>query len=112
VPVVTFATEGSGNCVRIRDSAFIYARTEHGEFVMPARCPHRGGPLHLATFEAGGSRLVCPWHERATSVSRHLKGGIPAVRRGAVVTAVFPGSADAPYSVEHAPLSADLSRSR
>ena len=110
--VVTFATEGSGNCVRVQDLAFVYARTEHGEFVLPARCPHRGGPLHLAAFEAGGSRLVCPWHGRATSVSRHLKAGIPAVRRGTVVTAVLPGSLDAPCSVEHVPMSADLSRGR
>ena len=109
MPVLTFAVEGAGNCVKVGELAFVYARTGRGEFVMPARCPHRGGPLHLAVFEDGGSRLICPWHERATSVSRYLKAGIPAVRRGTVVTAVFPGAADIPHSVEHVPLSADLS---
>jgi nitrite reductase (NADH) small subunit len=112
MPVLTFAAEGGGNCVTVRNSAFVFARTERGEFILPARCPHRGGPLHLAVFDDGGSRLICPWHERATSVSRHIKAGIPAVRRGAVVTAVFPGLPDPAYRVEHLPMSADLSRSR
>jgi nitrite reductase (NADH) small subunit len=108
--VLSLAVSGTGNCATVAGTPYVYARTELGSFVLPARCPHRGGPLHLAALEPGRARLVCPWHERATSVSRSLKAGIPAVRRGEVVTVVFPHDADAAYQVEHLPLSAELSR--
>lgn len=111
MPVVTFAAEGAGNCVVLPDSPYVFARTVKGSFVLPARCPHRGGPLHLAAFD-GGSRLICPWHERATSVTRAARAGIPAVRRGRVVTAVFPGSPDIEYTVEYRPMSRTLSWGR
>ena len=112
MPVLTFATEGAGNCVTVLGTPYVYAQTENGSFMLPARCPHRGGPLHLAVFENEGSRLVCPWHERATSVTRYIKAGSPAVRRGRVVTAVFPGPANTPHTAAYRPLSASLRRTR
>jgi len=112
MPVLTFAAEGVGNCVTVRDTPYVFARTRVGSFMLPARCPHRGGPLHLAVMEDGGSRLICPWHERATSVSRALKAGVPAVRRGRVVTAVFPGPDDGEHTVEYRPMSPSLTRGR
>lgn len=111
MPVLTFAAEGAGNCVVVGDSPYVFARTAKGSFVLPARCPHRGGPLHLATFDGGG-RLICPWHERATSVTRALRAGIPAVRRGRVVTAVFPGPADLGHTVGYRPMSPCLTSGR
>lgn|GEM_PF-1990184 len=108
--VVSFAARpGKDNCVMVDDLPYVYARTECGEFVLPARCPHRGGPLHLASFEPGRTRLVCPWHERATSVTRLLRAGIPAVRRGDTVTAVLPVADGAPHRLEHRPMSEGLS---
>lgn len=106
--VVSFATTGRRNCVVIDGEPFVYARTRLGAFVLPARCRHRGGPLHLAGLAHGVPRLVCPWHERCTPVARLLEAGIPAVRRGRRVTAVFPAPAGAAHSVEHRPLSPDL----
>jgi nitrite reductase (NADH) small subunit len=88
----------------------VYARTEVGSFVLPARCPHRGGPLNLATVAPDRARLVCPWHGRATSFTKSLRSGTPAVRRGDTVTAVFPCRADSPYALEHRPSSPDLRR--
>jgi nitrite reductase/ring-hydroxylating ferredoxin subunit len=111
MPVVTFAVEGAGNCIVVSDSPYVFARTAMGSFMLPARCPHRGGPLHLADFD-GGSRLTCPWHERATSVTRAAKAGIPAVRRGRVVTAVFPGPPDLAYRREYRPMSPTLTVGR
>lgn len=108
MPVVTFAVEGRDNCVVLGDNSYVYARTEHGSFVLATRCPHRGGPLNLATFEEGRSRLVCPWHERATSVTKTIKAGVPAVRHGDRVTAVLPDPAGAPYELQHRPLSPAL----
>jgi nitrite reductase/ring-hydroxylating ferredoxin subunit len=105
---VTFAAAGAGNCVQIVESSFVYARTRLGEFVLMAQCPHRGGPLHLAGLDPAGTRLVCPWHGRATSVSRQRKLAVPAVRRGCLVTAVLPGPPGTPYEIQYRPLSADL----
>ncbi|AUG77907.1 hypothetical protein CFP65_3100 [Kitasatospora sp. MMS16-BH015] len=108
MPVVNFAVEGRDNCVTIGDSAYVYARTEHGSFVLSANCPHRGGPLNLAEFEPGRTRLVCPWHDRATSVTKAIKAGLPSVRRGDRVTAVLPDPEGLGYTLQHRPLSTGL----
>jgi hypothetical protein len=106
--VLTFAVEGTGNCVEVAGMPYVYARTPSGSFVLPARCAHRGGPLHLATLDATGARLVCPWHERTTLASRLIRKGIPAVRKGNTVTAVFPVPADTATTTNHRPISPDL----
>jgi hypothetical protein len=103
---------GLGNCVVIDDQPFVYASTRLGAFVLPARCRHRGGPLHLGRLESREQRLVCPWHERRSSVARCLRAGIPSVRHGGRVTAVFPYAAGTSYSLQHRPLSPDLEFSR
>ncbi|MEU5219189.1 Rieske 2Fe-2S domain-containing protein [Streptomyces sp. NPDC020807] len=110
MPVVTFAVEGRDNCVVLGDDSYVYARTEHGSFVLATKCPHRGGPLNLASFEEGGrgNRLVCPWHERATSVTKAIRAGIPAVRHGDRVTAVLPEPGQGSYELQHRPLSPAL----
>lgn len=106
--VLTFRVQGRDNSVTVAGVSYVFARAFCGGFVMPARCAHRGGPLHLATFQPGTTRLVCPWHGRATSVTRAVRAGIPAVRRGDAVTAVFPYDEGTHYTVQHLPLSADL----
>jgi hypothetical protein len=108
VVVVTFKAGGAGNCATVAGTPYMYARTEMGAFVLPVRCAHRGGPLNLATLEPGRGRLVCPWHGRATSVTRLLRRGSPAVRRGEIVTAVLPEPASSAYELGHRPVSAEL----
>jgi hypothetical protein len=105
---VTFSTAGAENCAVVADLPYVYVSTREGSFVMRAQCPHRGGPLHLATMAPEGGRLVCPWHSRKTSLSR-LRKEIPAVRRGDRVTAVFPGGSETDVRLEHRPCSEDLS---
>ncbi|MFI9200068.1 Rieske 2Fe-2S domain-containing protein [Streptomyces sp. NPDC053048] len=107
MPVVTFSVAGPGNCVEVAGTPFVYARTPEGSFVMPATCPHRGGPLHLAGVTPQRNRLVCPWHERKVSLSR-LRQEVPAVRSGDRVTAVITGPAEAEITWQHKPLSPDL----
>jgi nitrite reductase (NADH) small subunit len=109
VLVLTFNADGRDNSVTVAGVTYVFARAYCGEFVMPARCAHRGGPLHLARFQPGTTRLVCPWHGRATSVTRALKAGIPAVRRGNSVTVVLPYDEGTEYTLQHRPLSPDLS---
>jgi hypothetical protein len=105
--VVTFAASGTGNCVTADGTAYVYARTAAGSFVMPATCPHRGGPLHLADLAPDNRRLVCPWHEGGVSVAR-LRKRIPAVRRGSTVTAVLRAEPTAEIGLSHRPLSPAL----
>ncbi|MFD7736512.1 Rieske 2Fe-2S domain-containing protein, partial [Kitasatospora phosalacinea] len=106
--VVTFSVAGRQNCADIEGVPYVYATTEEGSFVMQASCPHRGGPLHLATMTPDRSRLLCPWHDRKSSVAR-LRQQIPAVRSGSSVTAVLPAPAGAAAVLSHRPISDDLS---
>lgn len=118
---MTFPVDGRDNCVVVAGTSYVYATVGGRGFVMRAQCPHRGGPLHLADVTPDGARLVCPWHERKTSVAR-LRGEVPAVRVGDRVTAVFPdtppawgrSSALTPcagVSREHRPLARGIARS-
>ncbi|WP_223735354.1 Rieske 2Fe-2S domain-containing protein [Streptomyces purpurogeneiscleroticus] len=104
---MTLAVSGRENCVAVDGVPYVYVRATAGSFVMRADCPHRGGPLHLATEAPGGKYLICPWHERRASVAR-LRREIPAVRTGRSVRAVLPHSSNAPVTWQHRPLSRDL----
>jgi len=106
--VVKIATAGQGNCAEINRIPYVYASTEFGDFVLPARCPHRGGPLHLAKVEAQSYRLICPWHGKANSAKHAVRRGLPAVRRGDRVSIVFPGDVLDETTIVHRPLSPDL----
>jgi nitrite reductase/ring-hydroxylating ferredoxin subunit len=106
--VLTFAVDGAGNCVEVAEWPYVFARTGLGSFVLRARCPHRGGPLHLGALDRDGNRLICPWHGRANSVTRLARTGVPAVRRGNRVTAVFPDDGPVAHAVGYRPVSADL----
>jgi hypothetical protein len=119
---VTFSVGGRDNCVVVAGAPYVYATVGGRGFVMRAMCSHRGGPLHLADVAPDATRLVCPWHERKTSVAR-LRAEIPAVRVGDRVTAVFPekplvrGWSPPPdpgagVTREHRPLSPGIARPR
>jgi nitrite reductase (NADH) small subunit len=106
--VLTFAVAGPDNCVTVAGTPYFYARTKVGNFLLPANCPHRGGPLHLATLEPAGARLICPWHGGATSMTRARSTRIPVTRRGNIVTAVFPHPAGTSTRLDHRPVAPDL----
>jgi nitrite reductase (NADH) small subunit len=106
--VVKISVVGAGNCAQVAGMPYVYADAGSGSFVLPAKCPHRGGPLHLAQVEPGKSRLICPWHGRAISATRFVQAGLPAVRRGNQVTIVFPHQADTEVVIGHRPMSAAL----
>lgn len=108
--VVALHLDGPGNCAIVAGDPYVYARTATGSFVLPSRCPHRGGPLQLAALDGTGRFLRCPWHGRRTSVTRFRRHGVPAVRCGNDVTLVFDLPADASVTLVHTPVDDCLRR--
>jgi hypothetical protein len=62
--------------------AFLLAPPGEVPAVVAGRCPHRGGPLALGTFEPLGRRWRCPWHGQKHSLLALQACGFPAIRRG------------------------------
>lgn len=106
--VLTFAASGPGNCVTVGGVPYVYAQTRLGECVQAAKCPHRGGPLHLAELDGERGLLICPWHGGRARLKLGLGRGIASVRNGNRVTAVFPHPTDAPYEIGYRPLAPAL----
>jgi len=57
---------------------FVFRDDDSGAFVIPAKCPHRGGPLNLGKFDECKGRLYCPWHGYFWSVRKLRSWGLPA----------------------------------
>jgi hypothetical protein len=73
--------------------------------LLPTRCPHRGGPLHLGTIDPKGEAVLCPWHDNPVRVRWLQKNALPLIRRrGGLWTAVVPDSAGDPRAVRRAVL--------
>jgi nitrite reductase/ring-hydroxylating ferredoxin subunit len=52
-----------------RDGVDYFLLSAHGElYLVPNRCPHRGGPLKFGRLNAAGE-LVCPMHGNAFSIA-------------------------------------------
>jgi nitrite reductase (NADH) small subunit len=63
-------------------------------YVLPSRCPHRGGPLHLGTIDPTGKSLICPWHDNTVSVRWLCTHALPLVKRqGGPWTVIAPDAA-------------------
>ncbi|MBO2461240.1 Rieske 2Fe-2S domain-containing protein [Actinomadura violacea] len=71
-------------------------------------CPHRGGPLSLARRTPDGRRLSCPWHGTKVGVAAVRRSRLPMVRSGDEALVVLPDGADAPVSVTHREILANL----
>jgi nitrite reductase/ring-hydroxylating ferredoxin subunit len=60
-----------------------------------AKCPHRGGPLHLGTVSADGLQIHCPMHQLATRVATLRRSALPMIlRQDEVVVMVPQGEGD------------------
>lgn len=62
-------------------------------------CPHRGGPLHMGSWDASCAKIRCPWHKYSwgeKAVSTRL---IPAIRRGRQWSVVLPRAVARPYKI-------------
>lgn len=90
--VLTF-DPARGNFIEAEGQASWFMATfEDGRtYVVPDRCPHRGGPLRLGTTDTAGQAVSCPWHDNAVSVRWLRKQALPLIRRqGGSWTVIVP----------------------
>lgn len=72
---------------------------DNGLRVVDDRCPHRGGPVHLAYRDADGA-LRCPWHDRRIGRLRPSAEVSAVLRRGdGALTIVADAPPGAPWPV-------------
>lgn len=48
--------------------------------LLPAECPHRGGPLQYGEQVDNGDSIICPWHENKLKVCNLAKQSLCIVR--------------------------------
>ena len=85
------------NTVFVRDDRYFVLEHEGRLFLVQDRCPHRGGPLSLASRSPDEKRLVCPWHGSRIACAWLRRGSVPIVRHGTRITAYLPdGDLEAP----------------
>jgi Rieske [2Fe-2S] domain len=83
------------NTVLLPEGRYFVFEDEGRLFLVLDRCPHRGGPLSLATLSPDRKRLTCPWHGSRISCGWLRRQSVPLVRRGTEITAYLPdGEAD------------------
>jgi len=83
--------ESGENFIEIGEQRFLVLRAEgKGCRTISAKCPHRGGPLHLGKVEDGGYFLKCPWHKSRLSIPHLLRNGLPTISTRGRVSIVVP----------------------
>lgn len=104
-PTVVHLDRREANAVEVGEELFMFLDDEDAGLV-PARCPHRGGPLHVATVEEGGkgAALVCPWHESRIPLRALQARAVATVQSGSAVRAVIDAPAGARINVRHLPV--------
>jgi nitrite reductase (NADH) small subunit len=104
-PRVAHLDRREANAIEIGEELYMFLDPGDAALV-PARCPHRGGPLHFAALEqrAQGAVLVCPWHDTPIPLRALRRRAAATVQSGTRVRAVIDAPADAPLAVRHIPI--------
>lgn len=66
---------------------FIFHKKEQ-PMIIPALCPHRGGPLHLGDAENDGEHITCPWHDTKFKINHLSCKKLPTLKVGNQLTIV------------------------
>ena len=61
---------------------FVACANDGRQYISPAKCSHRGGPLHMGEKSSKENCIRCPWHGLATSEKSMERRSLPAVRVG------------------------------
>lgn len=91
------------NALRIGEELYVALPLGAGvNALVPGRCRHRGGPLHLAqrAEDATGSYLICPWHATRTRCSTLQRQALTSVQSGSSLTVVIEHTAEPPARIE------------
>lgn len=90
VPRVAHLDRRLANAIEVGEERYMFLGAGEAALV-PARCPHRGGPLHFAAVEerAHGPVLVCPWHGTPVPLRALRRRAVAAVQSGPHVRAVI-----------------------
>lgn len=94
--VMRFDLRSGASYATIDTARYAVFRLGDGELaVCNDACPHRGGPLHLAEYDARTRTLRCPWHGRRVAESVLARQRVPTVQVSQSLWALVPHSAEA-----------------
>jgi hypothetical protein len=80
----------AANYIELEDQCFmVLDDADHGRHVVPGKCAHRGGPLHLGHVDEKARSIICPWHQGKTNIARLVESALPAVSVPGRVTVVL-----------------------
>ena len=68
------------NRLQIGERFYFLKQSDLQTLVLPAECPHRGGPLQYGKQSNDGTSIVCPWHESKLKVCNLAKQSLCVVR--------------------------------
>lgn len=86
-----FDEQTDGSYIVCADERYFVASANDGkQFISPAICSHRGGPLHMGKTDGKSKCIRCPWHGLSTSESSIERRCLPAVRVGTKWKAKLP----------------------
>lgn len=68
------------NYVAVEERTYFLKRHAYSTQLLPTKCPHRGGPLHMGEVTGDGQSVICPWHDNAYRVCNLEKSALPTVR--------------------------------
>lgn len=97
MPVVTLNLE-EVNFLAGADGSYALVAVAGELLFIDARCPHRGGPLHLGSVRRdarGRHGMLCPWHGTFVPLTQLRKTSLPMVVRphtGEAAVMVPPGA--------------------
>ncbi|HEU4733003.1 MAG TPA: Rieske 2Fe-2S domain-containing protein [Kofleriaceae bacterium] len=105
MPVLTLQLEHT-NFLAAGDASFALVAVDGELLFIDARCPHRGGPLHLGAVcrdARGRTGVKCPWHGTFVPAAQLRRRALPMVWRADTGDAVVvvPAGAEVTAMLRH-----------
>lgn len=66
--------------VLINKQRYFFLLENSKRYVIPDKCPHRGGPLSLGNICRESQTLQCPWHDNIFTIINLIKKNVTAIR--------------------------------
>lgn len=88
------------NFMSVGDDEFFLYQIEDDFFMVPAQCPHRGGPLHLGCKVKDGYSITCPWHENTVKERFLMRSALEVKIKGSEVSVHIKNYNDEPILLQ------------